>query len=109
MSPAERRHGAPVADECYAAAIASNNALVLSQGSALRGNAICRTGEGLDRGAPLILDALELALRQRATQMCWTLIESMAGMLAVMQREPATAAVLWAAVDATGSASKGGA
>jgi predicted ATPase/DNA-binding SARP family transcriptional activator len=102
MSPAERRHGAPVADECYAAAIASNNALVLSQGSALRGNAICRTGEGLDRGAPLILDALELALRQRATQMCWTLIESMAGMLAVMQREPATAAVLWAAVDATG-------
>lgn len=102
MSPAERRRGAPVADECYAAAIASNNAVVLSQGSALRGNAICRTGEGLDRGAPLILDALELVLRQRAAQMCWTLIESMAGMLAAMRREPETAASLWAAVDATG-------
>lgn len=102
MSPAERRAGAPVADECYAAAIASNNALVLSQGSALRGNAICRTGEGLDRGAPLILDALESTLRQRAAPMCWTLIESMAGLLAVMRREPETSAVLWAAVDATG-------
>ncbi|MFN3256483.1 MAG: BTAD domain-containing putative transcriptional regulator [Ilumatobacter sp.] len=102
MSPDERRRGASVADECYAAAIASNNAVVLSQGSALRGNAICRTGAGLDRGAPLILDALELVLRQRAAQMCWTLIESMAGMLAAMRREPETAAALWAAVDATG-------
>ncbi|MGA7758404.1 MAG: BTAD domain-containing putative transcriptional regulator [Ilumatobacteraceae bacterium] len=101
MSPEERRHGAPVADECYVTAIASNNALVMSQGSALRGNAICRTGKGLARGAPLILDALEMVLRQRSQQMCWTLIESMAGMLAVMRREPTTSALLWAAVDAT--------
>jgi predicted ATPase/DNA-binding SARP family transcriptional activator len=101
MSPEERRHGAPVADECYVTAIASNNALAISQGSALRGNAICRTGEGLDRGAPLILDALEMVLRQRSDQTCWVLIESMAGMLAMMRREPTTSAVLWAAVDAT--------
>jgi predicted ATPase/DNA-binding SARP family transcriptional activator len=102
MTPEQRRLGAPIADECYVAAIESNNALVISQGSALRGNAICRTGEGLDRGAPLILDALEIVLRQRAAYMGWTLMESMAGMLAVMRREPFTSAVLWAAVDATG-------
>ena len=34
MSPEERRHGALVADECYVAAIASNNAVVMSQASA---------------------------------------------------------------------------
>lgn len=101
MSPEERRYGAPVADECYVTAIESNNAQVTSQGTALRGGAICRTGEGLDRGAPLILDALEILLRQRAEPMFWTFIESMSGLLAVMRREPATSALLWAAVDAT--------
>lgn len=101
MPSDERLHGAPVADECYVAAVASNNALVLSQGSAIRGGAICRTGHGLDRGAPLLLDALELVLRQRADQMFWSLMESIAGLLAVMHREPAASAMLWAAVDAT--------
>ena len=33
-----------------------------------------------------------MVLRQRAEQMCWTLIESMAGMLAVMRREPTVSA-----------------
>lgn len=39
-------------------------------------------------------------LGQRSEQTTWTLIESMAGMLAAMRREPATSATPWAAVDA---------
>jgi hypothetical protein len=100
LPSADQPHSLHLVDECWRLALASNNQLALIQAGSARGTSLSRAGD-VERGAPFLLDALERAVRRRATQLVWTVIEVVAGLLVIMEREPETSAVLWAAVDAS--------
>lgn len=97
---AEQPRSLHLVDQCYQLALASNNQLAVIQAGVIRGTSLCRAGD-VTRGAQFLLDSLERTLRRRQAQQVWTVIEVIAGLFVIMEREPEIAATLWSAVDAT--------